>query len=598
MIKQRTAIGIENYKEIISKSYYYVDKTLLIKELLDKGSKVNLFTRPRRFGKTLALSMIKTFFEAEIDVYGETIDNSEYFEGMKIEKAGEEYLAHRGQYPVISLSLKSAKQPNFEMAYKSLLGEIIKEYERHRYVLLGKALLDKNKDKYNDIMNGKAEKIDYAKSLEFLSDCLKTYHKKNTIILIDEYDVPLENAHFEGFYNEMITFIRSLFESALKTNESLEFAMVTGCLRITEEAPSSLGSKRPHQVNEVGFPTKLEKTSLSSQCQSIFTGLNNLRIVSILNQNYAEYFGFTQEEVAQMLMYYGMENRKEQVKDWYDGYLFGEVEVYNPWSVINYVADARENQNYLPKPYWSNTSSNSIVRELVQRADNQAKQEIELLIHGKTIEKPIHEDITYDEVYKTQDNLWNFLYFTGYLKKEKERQEEETILLTMKIPNREIRYIFSNIIRDWFTEKVSQVNRAPLHQAILAGDCEAMELILRRYLMEGISYYDNVESFYHGYMIGLLQGVPDYIMRSNREAGNGRPDIQLVPFDLKKTAIIIEIKKTEKLEEMENKCQEALIQIEEQQYDAELKLEGYKEFRKYGICFCKKSCRVKLLPCI
>ncbi|MCM1181727.1 MAG: AAA family ATPase, partial [Clostridium sp.] len=330
------AIGIENYKEIVNKPYYYIDKTLLIQEILAKGGKVNLFTRPRRFGKTLALSMIKTFFEQDTDVQGNITDNRHYFDGMKISRAGEDYTKHMGQYPVISLSLKSAKQPDFDMAYKSLLDEIAKEYERHRYVLNGEALLEANKEKYSRIMERKAERIDYAKGLEFLSDCLKKYHKQNVIILIDEYDVPLENSYFAGFYEEMITFIRSLFESALKTNESLEFAVITGCLRISRE--------------------------------SIFTGLNNLKINSILNQSYAEYFGFTQEEVEQMLTDYHLSAKIDEVKEWYNGYLFGETEVYNPWSVINYVDTAVENTVAFPKPYWSNTSSNSIIRELIEEA--------------------------------------------------------------------------------------------------------------------------------------------------------------------------------------------------------------------------------------
>ena len=274
------AIGIENYKEIIDKPYYYVDKTLLIGEILDKGGKVNLFTRPRRFGKTLALSMIKTFFEQDTDVHGNVTDNRRYFDDMKISQAGERYTKHMGQYPVISLSLKSAKQPDFDMAYKSLLNEIAKEYERHRYVLEGDVLLSSNKEKYINIMEQKAERIDYATALKFLCDCLKKYHEKNVIILIDEYDVPLENSYFAGFYDEMITFIRSLFESALKTNDSLEFAVITGCLRISKE--------------------------------SIFTGLNNLKINSILNQNYAEYFGFTQREVEQMLCDYDLLDKRSE----------------------------------------------------------------------------------------------------------------------------------------------------------------------------------------------------------------------------------------------------------------------------------------------
>ncbi|MDE6760051.1 MAG: AAA family ATPase [Lachnospiraceae bacterium] len=404
------AIGIENYKEIVDKPYYYIDKTLLIGEILDKGGKVNLFTRPRRFGKTLALSMIKPFFEQDTDIYGNITDNSCYFDSMKISKSGEDYTKHMGQYPVIALSLKSAKQPDFDMAYKSILDEIAKEYERHRYVLNGDELLEVHKEKYIRMMERKAERVDYAKALVFLSDCLKACHEKSAIILIDEYDVPLENAYFAGLYDEMITFICSLFESALKINDSLEFAVITGCLRISKE--------------------------------SIFTGLNNLKINSILNQSYAEYFGFTQREVEQILIDYDLSDKTGEVKEWYDGYLFGETEVYNPWSVINYVDTAIENTVAFPKPYWSNTSSNSIIRELIEEADSVVKQEIEGLLAGGIIEKLVHEDITYEDIHKTQDNLWNFLFFAGYLKKIKEQFEEETIYLTLTVPNKEVAGIY------------------------------------------------------------------------------------------------------------------------------------------------------------
>ena len=343
------AIGIDDYKRMIDKSYYYVDKTLFLRDLMDKGDGVKLFTRPRRFGKTLALSMIKTFFEKETDEAGKVTDNSRYFEGMKIMREEKQYTERMGQYPVIFLSLESAKQPDYKMAYESLLDEIIKEYARHRYVLLGDALLGINKEKFTAIMERRAEPIAYVKSLAFLAECLKQYHGQNTVILIDEYDVPLENAYFRGFYDEMIDFIRSLFESALKSNDSLEFAVITGCLRISKE--------------------------------SIFTGLNNLEIISVLNVDYAEYFGFTEEEVFEMLDFYEMNEKKEVVKRWYDGYQFGKTEVYNPWSVINYVNAGLADYETFPKAYWSNTSSNSIIRELVEGADAGMKKEIEELIY-------------------------------------------------------------------------------------------------------------------------------------------------------------------------------------------------------------------------
>lgn len=555
-------IGYDDFKRIISDDLYYVDKTLIIKELLDKKGQVNLFTRPRRFGKTLILSMLRAFFEKEIDVKGNVTDNSGYFDGMKIMQAGEKYVSKQGQYPVILLSLKSGKQPNFEMAYQCLIDEIAKEYERHRYVLQGEMLLDSTKEKYRLIMERKAEPAAYAKGLEFLSACLREYHGKNTIILIDEYDVPLENAHFAGFYNEMIGFVRSLFESALKTNENLEFAVVTGCLRISKE--------------------------------SIFTGLNNLKIVSILSLDYAEYFGFTQSEVEDMLGLYGLEDKLEEVKDWYNGYIFGDTQVYNPWSVINYVDTAKGQKFAFPKPYWSNTSSNSIVRELIEAADDSTKREIENLIVGGTIEKPVHEEITYADIHTTKDNLWNFLFFTGYLKVVGQRFEVDTIYLTLQIPNVEIRYIYRNSIREWFAQRIKQTDFTELYRDILEGNCAGIEEFIIGQLSSSISYHDAVENFYHGYMVGILSGFSGYAAESNKEHGDGRPDIVLCPHDPRKAVIIMELKRADKYTVMEKLCEEALQQIEEKNYAGEYLEEGYKEVIKYGICFCKKSCMVKM----
>lgn len=562
MERKRIGIGIENYKEIIDKNYYYIDKTLLIKALLDKGGKVCLFTRPRRFGKTLALSMIRAFFEKDMDRQGMVSDNSAYFTGKKITRAGSFYMNQQGKYPVISLSLKSGKQPDFEMARGCILDEIIKEYERHSYILKGDALLSSTKERFSAIMERRADMAAYAKSLGFLSECLKQYHGVNTIILLDEYDVPLENAYFRGFYEEMTDFIRSLFESALKTNDSLEFSVITGCLRISQE--------------------------------SIFTGLNNLHVNSILDVNYSEYFGFTEEEAEEMLSYYGLIEKTEEMKQWYDGYLFGKTEVYNPWSVTNYTQTAVSDPTAFPKAYWSNTSSNSIVREMIDHADAVAKQDMELLIAGGVIEKPIHETVTYQDVYKSQENLWNFLFFTGYLRAVQQRIEGDTIYLTMRIPNREVCGIFRNTIREWFEKSVKEADRKILYNAFLSADSQKIMDYINGQLEGSVSYYDNAESFYHGYLMGLLGGMEGYRLESNRERGQGRADLVLCPFDPKKAVIVIEVKRAVSFTQMEQVCNQALRQIEDRQYAAEFLREGYHKVLKYGICFCKKSCIVKL----
>ena len=561
-MKQPIAIGVENYKKIIDKNAYYIDKTMMIKELVDQASSVNLFTRPRRFGKTLTLSMIRTFFEDERTYEGEKIDNSRYFEGKKIMAAGEMYTDEQGQYPVIKLSLKSAKQPNYKMAYGCLRDEIIYEFDRHRYVLLGDRLSEEEKQNYQAILDKSAEPEIYATALKLLSSFLKKYHGRNVIILIDEYDVPLENSYFRGFYDQMIDFIRSLFESALKTNDALEFALVTGCLRISKE--------------------------------SIFTGLNNLEINSVISNNYAEYFGFTGEEVEEMLRNYGLEEKRQEVKQWYDGYLFGETEVYNPWSIINYVKTAISESQPFPKPYWSNTSSNSIIRELVEEADSDTKEEIQMLIEGQTIEKMVHEDITYEDIHKSKDNLWNFLFFTGYLKKVGLRFEEDTIYLSLSIPNKEVRYIYRSTIQEWFDQQVKAIDFQPFYQAVLDGNPEEVENFLSELLERSISYYDNKEAFYHGVMVGLFGGLLGYEIKSNREYGNGRPDLVLSPYNPRKSVIIFEFKSCKKYNQMAVGCKAALDQIEEKDYAAPFLDKGYTKIMKYGICFCEKTCMVEV----
>lgn len=571
-------IGIENYKKLIGTPYYYVDKTMLIKELIDRKGQVNLFTRPRRFGKTLALSMIRTFFELETDPSGRKIDNSCYFKGKNILRTGKEYTRFMGRFPVISLSLKSAKQKDFFTAYDCLVQQIAKEYERHSYVLNSDTLLDSSKEIYRSIMAQKAPYSRYATSLAFLSDCLKKYHDEDVIILIDEYDVPLENAYFCNFYDDMVAFLRSLFESALKTSDSLEFAVITGCLRISKESTPCETTRR---VSDHAHP------------KGVFTGLNNLKINSILTQSYAEYFGFTPSEADMILDTYHLSGAKEEIRDWYDGYLFGETEVYNPWSLLNYVEEAASGSEIFPKPYWSNTSSNSIIRELIEKADSTAKKEVEILISGGSIEKAVHKDITYEDIHTTQDNLWNFLFFTGYLKMTGKRLQEQTIYLTLTIPNAEVRYIYRNTILEWFEHQIAVMDLHSLYEAVLTGNCSELESFLKARLRESISCFDSSESFYHGFMLRLMKPLQNYEVRSNMESGEGRSDLILIPLDEQQPAVIMEFKQVRRFPEMEHGCSRALKQIHDRHYDSELIEDGYETIYKYGICFCKKSCKVR-----
>ncbi|MDE5781043.1 MAG: ATP-binding protein [Lachnospiraceae bacterium] len=556
-------IGVDNFEKLITRGYCYVDKTLLIREILDKKADVNLFTRPRRFGKTLNMSMLQYFFEDARDYDGERKDNSYLFDGLRIMSAGEKYLNYMGRYPVISLSLKSSRQPDFEMAYAMIVRQIAEEYKRHYFILQGD-MLQTDRQRYEKIAAETADKKDFADSLKFLSQCMEKYYGRKAIILIDEYDVPLENAYERNFYSEMIDFLRSLFESALKTNNSLEFAVITGCLRISKE--------------------------------SIFTGMNNLEIISILSRQFDEYFGFTEEETRQICEEHGMPQKHSIVREWYNGYVFGEKNVYNPWSVIRFVKDLMENIDQYPSSYWANTSSNSIVRKLIEMADEEVKGEIEELIEGRTLIKPIHEDITYDEVYRTMDNLWNFMFFTGYFRKVRAWMDEGTKqqYVELAIPNEEVRYIFRNKVLTWFGEKVAERDRTELFKALINKDVKKLEEELSDMLLETISFNDAYESFYHGFIAGVLTGMKGYIVKSNREGGRGRSDIFIKPVTRRKAAFVIEFKIAEKFNELDRRAEDALKQIEERGYERELNDDGYGQVIQYGIAFHGKDCLIKL----
>ena len=551
-------IGQAFFDRVIEDGYYYVDKTLYIKDILDKAATVTLCTRPRRFGKTLNQTMLKCFFEDTAELGGK--DTRALFKGLKIEAAGDLYLEHQGKYPLIFLSFKDWKLNSFEVSCKQLVRDIADEFRRHAYV--GDKIPDHaDLEMFRKLSRCEGSLDDYHSSLRFLSKCLEGYHGRKAIILIDEYDVPLENSWVRGFYQEMVDFIRPFLSKALKDNPHLQFAVITGCLRISKE--------------------------------SIFTGLNNLDVVSILSEHYGEYFGFTQDEMDTMLRYYKQECKAEIVRDWYDGYVFGNTEVYNPWSSIKVVSNWIKNIDRYPEPHWVNTSGNDIVRTLIDRADGEARTELETLMAGRTISKTIHEDITYDEIHKNADNLWNFMFFTGYLKKVGEGRlgENGEVSFDLSVPNMELRYIYATKIKEWFNESMTERNLGAFFNAILDGDVETFQVELSKLLAESISYMDSAENFYHGFMAGVLSKLKGYRVKSNRESGHGRSDLVLYAMD---RAIIFELKVAKKFNALPALCEEALVQIEENDYAAYWNEEGYTRVMKYGLAFYRKRCEVKL----
>ncbi len=561
-MKKALPVGVENFEDMVKSGYYYVDKTMFIKELLDLKGKVNLFTRPRRFGKTLNLSMLRYFFEDSGDME-KNHQNKELFQGMKIMDAGESYTSRMGKYPVLNLTLKSAKQENFESACYELQAEIASEFDRHRNIIEQEKerLTPKEYEQYLSIADEQADERLVRGSLKLFSKCMYKITGRNTVILIDEYDVPLENAYFRGFYEKMAAFIRSLFESALKTNDYLQFAVITGCLRISKE--------------------------------SIFTGLNHLNIISVLDKKYSEHFGFIETEVIQMMSYYGVESRFSMMKEWYDGYLFGNTEVYNPWSVIKFLYDLYSDVNAFPRPYWVNTSSNDIIKDLIIRADRETKGQIETLLGGGTLDIQVHEEVTYADMHSNSESLWNFLYFTGYLTKEREYFKGKYIFLKLCIPNVEVMTIYENTIMNWMKEIIKKEDFHDLYLAMEEGDARRMTDILNGQLFRTISFYDNAENFYHGFLTGILSQSENYLVKSNRESGNGRSDIVVKSPSLRGRSFVLELKVSDSIDELEADAKKALRQIYDKKYMEELLGEGYQRIDCYGVSFFRKDCEVR-----
>lgn len=553
-------VGIDNFEKLIQGNYYYVDKTWFIKELLDRKGEVNLFTRPRRFGKTLNMSMLQYYFE-DMGDDEENQKHQDLFEGMDIMKGGEKYLEYMNSRPVISLSLKSARRTQYSSAFFMLCEEIGREFDRHRAVF--NRISPEKQERYQRFLSHLASPDEYSTSLRFLSEILRGVYGKKVIILIDEYDVPLENAWLCGFYDQMMDFLRTLFEGALKTNPCLEFGVLTGCLRISRE--------------------------------SIFTGLNNLGIFTILSSSYSEYFGFTHKEVCRMMEDYGLSTHIEQVREWYDGYTFGGTEVYNPWSITNYAETLGANPSELPIPFWANTSSNNIIKTLVEQADISVKRELEELLSGGSIEKPVHEEITYGTINESEDNLWNFLLFTGYLKGTGIRMEGDVRYITLSLPNREVRYIYNSMIMKWFREQIRTKDLSILYHALLEGQAETLQKELTALLMQSISYMDGHEEFYHGFLLGILEPMKEYLVTSNREAGLGRYDISVRHLDVTVPPVILELKVSKNFKDMEDDCVRALAQIRDKHYNDWLPEEGYTHVWDYGIAFYKKQCCVKAI---
>ena len=548
-------IGVEEFDDMI-KDYYYVDKTLLIKDILDKKGKVNLFTRPRRFGKSLNISMLQHFFDNLM------ADQAHLFNGLDISKVSDNYLSHQNNYPVIKLGLKDVEGASFASAMKMMVTEIANEYDRHAYLLESSQLRKKEKEVFEKILDKEVALEDYKDGLRFLSRCLEKHYSKKVIILIDEYDVPLEKSHFEGYYPEMVTFIRGFFSAALKTNKSLHFSVITGCLRVSKE--------------------------------SIFTGLNNLNVISITSGNYGEYFGFTEDEVEQMLTYYELTHKGDEMRAWYNGYVFGNKVVYNPWSSIKYLSDMLYAEVDLPFPHWSNTSSNAIVQDLITISDHHVKEEIEALIAGHTITKPIKEDIVYADILKNMDNLWSFLFFTGYLKAVSKSQIDVQTYIELAIPNKEILYIYQTKWIEWFDELVKTTDLTHLYRAVLAGDTPTFQHELSDMLKKTISYLDSQEAFYHGFLAAVMSTLSDYVTKSNRESGNGRSDLFMRPVSIRQPAVVIEVKVAKEAKDLTSQCERALAQIEAQKYEDELRRDGYTNVIKYGIAFYRKNCEIKL----
>ena len=554
--RKKLPIGIENFEELRAEDFYYVDKTGMITELLHNWGKVNLFTRPRRFGKSLNMSMLKNFFSLGSD--------ERLFRGLKIsgEKAlCEEYM---GKFPVISISLKGINAGTYETACEMAVRVVNEEADRLQYLSESDQLTQNDRERFGELLQRDMSEAALCGSLRELSRLLGKHHNQDVIVLIDEYDVPLAKAFEHGYYEQMVILLRNMFEQVLKTNDSLKFAVLTGCMRISKE--------------------------------SIFTGLNNLRVLSVTDVEFDEYFGFTDSEVKDMLEYYGLGQNYQTMKDWYDGYRFGDAEIYCPWDVINYCDELQADPSAPPKNYWANTSGNDLILHLLEKADQTTKDEMEEILNGGKITKRVKQELTYRDIDDSVENVWSVLYATGYLT-GKHVEGADADIFRLWIPNGEICKLFSDLVQDWFREVMrsdsARINR--FCAAFPAGDVATIQNMLRDYLWDSISVRDTAvrtnmkENFYHGMLLGLLRSQGSWLVKSNAETGEGYSDISIRTPE--RTGIVIELKYADD-GNLESACAKALKQIEEKKYAEGLKRRGIKKIMKYGIAFCEKECMV------
>lgn len=553
-------VGIDNFEKIRQNGFYYVDKTSLIEQLFSNWGEVNLFTRPRRFGKTLNMSMLKYFFEIGTD--------RSLFDGLHICANEKICSEHMGKYPVIFLSLKNAEGLNFDTAKYQMVELIAREAERFPFLAKDTNLSDRDREKYRVLTafaDGHYQMSDdvLCGSLQTLSELLYKHFNQKTVILIDEYDVPLDKAFQHGYYREMVALIRALFGRALKTNEALAFAVLTGCLRVSKE--------------------------------SIFTGLNNFKILSITDSRFDEQFGFTDKEVQKLLADYHLEARFSETKEWYDGYRFGNVDVYCPWDVINHIDRIKDDPNARPEAYWINTSGNDLVKRFVDKANRTTRNEIEQLIAGNAIEKMLRLDLTYDEIDNSSENLWSVLFTTGYLTQAGMTEDGAYRLV---IPNREICEVFKLQIQEWFKKSIfsNTEQLTAFWKAFEEGNTDGVEMYLNRIMSNSISVFDiktgeeKKEISYHNLLVGILTGNADWLVKSNVEAGEGFADI-IVETEDPNAGIVVELKYTKDYDEMEQACRAALDQINDRRYQEYLLNDGRKDITLYGIAFCKKRCK-------
>lgn len=557
--QKKIPIGIEDFEKLRKNGFYYVDKTGLIIELLQNPAEVTLFTRPRRFGKSLNMSMLKYFFELDGD--------KELFQGLEImnePKLCEEYM---GKFPVISLSLKDIDAESYETAFEMAAMLVNREAGNHRYLLESEFLATDEKEAFSELLDRKMNRSVFCGSIALLSQLLEKHHNRKVVMLIDEYDVPLARAHAQGYYEQMIVLIRSFFHQALKTNKSIQLAVLTGCMRISKE--------------------------------SIFTGLNNLNVLTVADARQDESFGFTDEEVKELLHYYELSDKYSAVKEWYDGYRFGDVEVYCPWDVINYCALLRADPTALPENYWANSSGNDVVRRFLRGAgeNKTVKHEIERLIAGEFVTKEIHQEITYSDMYSSIDNIWSVLFTTGYLT---QRGRGKGRNFQLAIPNLEVREIFTRQIMDMFKEDAKKDGESldALCNALQDGDVKEAQSQLRKYLKKTISIRDTFarrelkENFYHGMLLGLLAFKGSWVVSSNREAGEGYADILVeIDDDDEPMGLVIEVKYARD-GDLDASCQEALAQINKRQYGDAFYDEDIEKVLKYGVAFYKDKCKV------